>query len=200
VTSAKPEVRSLVAKTALKNLDAVGPEHRAKLRPEIIEEVESASLLSWIPIQSFVAIERAANSLPSVQQRIYRKQVSDQLTQQPLLQGSLGLIVRMLGFTPRTMLKGVPSINSIVTRNCGVLEVTNPEGQDQNMVQLLWTSIPPECSDPEYVQAAYGQSLEPIFGRCGCEGTIAVRLELSKQRATYVYRWKRSAPKPQAQA
>jgi hypothetical protein len=129
--------------SAIDELDAdLGRQVRAAMKPDTLEELESASRVSWIPLHIDIELtecffevageERAFQAL-----RDNLANALDSTVLKPLLDGAFAIF----GRSPAKILRWTPKVWSLLYRNCGELSLAK---SDDHSAVLEATDLPPE--------------------------------------------------------
>jgi hypothetical protein len=124
-----PRILATFVQSSLEEMDkldaAVGERVRAGLEPAVLEEIEKASSISWLPVELDVALTECFFEVAGSERatRAFREALTRSI-ERPLLRPFVEGALALFGRDPAKLLRWVPKVWSLLYRDCG--EMTCP--------------------------------------------------------------------------
>jgi hypothetical protein len=174
--------------SAVDDLDAhLGQRVRAAMKPETLEELESASAVGWLPVRVDVELTECFLDVAGEERalRALRDNMANALNSavlKPLLDGAFAIF----GRSPAKMLKWTSKVWSLLYRDCGRLALAS---SDEHSAVLEGTGFPPELLDSDKYLKGVAGSILGFFDVLGIEAQSEFE-RLGKGRVSFLLRWK----------
>jgi len=170
-------------------LDAeVGDRVRVSLKPDVLEAIETASPISWLPVELDVELTECFFQVAGAERarRAFREALARSIERpllRPLVDGALGLF----GRNPTKILRWVPKAWSLIYRDCGEMRCTHAgEGSARLELGLL----PPPIVHSSCYLTGTAATVSAFFDWLDIEGQV--RLEgpcATTQTAVFHLSW-----------
>lgn len=189
----EPLVRARHVKSTLAFSDELpeGPLVREATPPRIVEAIDRASGMDWLPVGHDVALTRALFTVlgPSRHATFCTDHVLRSF-QGPILRPIAEAAVRLLGRDLASMARWIPKGWWLVFRDCGswITEPMNGTGE----IWLRYAGVPEACLAERAWMKAVGHSMSAVPVLAGFPGRITLeQLDPAAREARYVLRWTR---------
>ena len=187
---AEPAVQGSYMKNlfaTLATLGRLGPVEAAD--PDLVQEVDAASRLSWLPVSLNVRTVDAMAACFGEQRGI--ELLADCVYRQfdtPLWKSFVGGAMRLLGTDPGLLGRFLPEAIQLVFRDCGRWSVDNT-GETELTVSVRDLPATLVTHGPWLRSLATGMT--PLFTLCGCAGAARLsEVDEAARSARYVLVWK----------
>jgi hypothetical protein len=147
--SAGPQIRASFAKLTIGGVKRL-PAHQAKAILELVGEplradIREAGMLEWLPAKSFFTIMNSLERVlePSRAREFWRNVMQRSLEGRLLAPLRIGAIA-LYGRHPSSLIKRTPLAWSLVAKNCGVCEVSEPT---KSSIVLAFDQLPQVARD-----------------------------------------------------
>ena len=156
------------------------------MKPETLEELESASRVGWLPLRVDVELTECFFEVAGEERalQILRDNMAhtfDSMVLKPLLDGAFGIF----GRSPAKILRWTPKVWSLLYRDCG--ELTLAKSDDHSAV-LEATNLPPELvANADYMKGLAAAILG-FFQVLGVDAECELQ-KLSGSKATLLVTW-----------
>ena len=174
--------------STIDDLDAdLGKQVRAAMKPETLEELESASRVGWLPLRVDVELTECFFEVAGEERalQILRDNMAntlDSMVLKPLLDGAFGIF----GRSPAKILKWSPKAWYLLYRNCGQLVLAK---SDDRSAVLEGTDLPPELVASANYMKGVAAALLGFFDVLGIDAECELG-KLGQGRATFSLTWK----------
>ena len=190
---AEPAVQGSYMKNlfaTLATLGRLGPVEAAD--PDLVQEVDAASRLSWLPIslnvrtvEAMAACFGEQRGIELLAECVYRQ------FDTPLWKSFVGGAMRLLGTDPGLLGRFLPEAIQLVFRDCGRWSVDNT-GDTELTVSVRELPAALVAHGPWLRSLATGMT--PLFTLCGCAGTARLaEVDETGRSARYILAWKDAA-------
>jgi hypothetical protein len=174
--------------SAIDDLDAdLGQRVRAAMKPETLEELESASAVSWLPVR--VDVELTERFVEVAGEELALQALRDNLANAlntPVLKPMLDGAFAIFGRKPTKMLKWTSQVWSLLYRDCGSLALAK---SDEHSAVLEGRGLPPELmASANYMKGVTG-ALLGFFDVLGIEAECKLE-QLEEGRVAFLLTWK----------
>lgn len=192
VPIAEPEVRVAQLKADLEVLHEIWPDRveriRARLRPETLRAIESATRLDWMPFAVDLEVVEAVHAEGGeAGTREWSRRALLRTARAPLLKPLVDGAVRLFGLEPGGVLRFAPRVWGTIFRHCGEMEVT--AGEREARVSLL--RLPPPVRHHPFLVSIAG-AVEAVCEICRVTGQVDFEpREPGSDRADFSLRWTR---------
>jgi hypothetical protein len=174
--------------SAIDDLDAdLGRQVRAAMKPETLEELESASRVSWLPLHCDIELTRCFFEVAGEKRALQalRDNMANALNSsvlKPLLDGAFAIF----GRSPAKILRWTSKVWSLLYRHCGQMTLAK---SDERSAVLEATDLPPELvADAKYMTGITAAILG-FFEVLGVDAQCELQ-ELRKAGASFLVTWK----------
>ena len=157
--------------------------------PELIQEIEAAPRLSWLPVSLNVrTVEAMATrfgeqrGIELLAECVYRQ------FDTPLWKSFVGGAMRLLGTEPGLLGRFLPEALQLVFRGCGQWTVENT---DETELTVRVRELPAELVVHGPWLRSLATGMTPLFTLCGCDGSARLtEVDETARSARYVLTWK----------
>ncbi len=179
-------------KADLEVLPEIWPERagriRARLRPETLAAIESATRLDWMPFAVDLEVVEAVHAEGGdggVRQ--WSRQALLRTARAPLLKPLVDGAVRLFGLEPGGVLRFAPKVWVTIFRHCGDMEVAGGAGE----ARVSLVRLPPPVRHQPFLTSIAG-AVEAVCDICRVRGSVAFEPRApSSDRADFAVRWTR---------
>ena len=189
----EPRILASFLHGTLQSLDELDPELgrrvRARLKPEVLAEIEDAWGAAWLPIAHDVALTEAFFEVAGEETacRVLRRNLAATF-ERPILRPIVDAALRVLGARTEGLLRWAPRVWSLLFRDAGELAVEIAEGH----ATLRITDMPPEVATSRPYLVGSAAAISAIFDLTRETGVC--KLEAWEgQEARFELRWGTSA-------
>jgi hypothetical protein len=185
-------LRALVVKSTLELIDKLPPAQskavHARVREELKAELAAASSLSWINLSGTVEICTALVSVlsPKEFQDFYTRQAT-MFLDSPAAQSILKVTGKVIGLSPKNVIKINPISWGLVSRNCGTQafrDLPSPTEAD-----LVWTNVPKEVLAHSPAIDSFAAGMRVVFALTGSTGTVKPEVNAAARQIVMHYAW-----------
>ena len=179
-----PRILAVFVQSSLEEimkLDAkVGDRVRAGLKPDVLEAIETASPVAWLPVEVDVEITDCFFQVAGVERAglAFRGALAEAIKRpllRPLMDGALGIF----GRNPAKILRWVPKAWSLIYRDCGEMRCTHA---DENSAALELRLLPHSIVHSRFYLRGTAASLSAFFDWLGIDGQVTLEGPCSTQR------------------
>lgn len=189
-----PGVRGRYMKTFLEAVDRLPDSDSEQVRarePKWVKEVEKAGIISWLPLESNLALTRAvAHVLGPKRTHEFFEQLGFESFQTPLLKGLVRSVVAMVGHDPGRYMEWMQKGFSLIFRDAGTWRVVERE---PTLATLEVRALPDACFEDDIWLDSVASSLNALFRLAKCDGSVNVRVR-DRRRGHAVMRAVWNAP------
>ena len=188
----QPEVRVAQLRADLEVLPEIWPDRagriRARLRPETLAAIESATRLDWMPFAADLEVVEAVHAEGGdAATREWSRRALLRTAKAPLLKPLVDGAVRLFGLEPGGVLRFAPRVWGTIFRHCGDMEVAG--GEREARVSLL--RLPPPVRHHPFL-VSIGGAVEAVGDICRVKGQVTFEPRAAaSDRADFVMRWTR---------
>jgi hypothetical protein len=174
--------------SAIDDLDAdLGRQVRAAMKPETLEDLESASRIGWLPLRVDIELTECVFEVAGEERalQVLRHNLAntfDSMVLKPILDGAFAIF----GRSPAKMLKWSPKVWSLLYRNCGQLLLAE---SDDRSATLEGIDLPPELVASASYMKGFAAAILGFFDVLGIDAECELR-ELGRGRTAFFLTWK----------
>ena len=187
---AEPAVQASYMKNLFATLASLGKLAEVEeADPDLIQEIEAAPRLSWLPVSLNVrTVEAMAarfgeqRGIELLAECVYRQ------FDTPLWKSFVGGAMRLLGTEPSLLGRFLPEALQLVFRDCGRWAVDNT---DDTELTVSVRGLPAALAAHGPWLRSLATGMTPLFTLCGCAGTACLaEVDAATGSARYVLSWK----------
>jgi hypothetical protein len=170
----RPEMRAAQLKEDLPALLELGEGTaaaiRARLDPEVLRRIESATRVDWLPLEVDLALVRAVGAEVGDDGLRRWGRAAARRNTNALFRPLVETAVRLFGFTPAGVFKFLPQAWKAAFRGCGELRV-DPVAPGE--LRIVLASPPDAARDPAFLVSIAG-AFETVYDTCDTPGRVQV--------------------------
>jgi len=150
----------------------LGNRVRAGLKPDVLEAIETASPISWLPVEVDVELTECFFRVAGAERarRAFREAMAKAI-ERPLLRTLVDGALGIFGRNPAKIMRWVPKAWSLIYRDCGQMRCAHA---GEGSVSLELVLLPPSIVHSRCYLTGTAATLSAFFDWLGFEGQVRI--------------------------
>jgi hypothetical protein len=165
-----------------------GAAAQALVPPALVAQIDQASGIDWLPIESNLAVTRALHQVlaPPAFHLFFRDFLLESF-QGALLKAMVDAAVRVFGIDPGSWARWIPKGWGLIFKNAGAWTVV---GAEKGQVAFQVDGLPEACLEDRVWLSSVASSLSAIVELARAKGGFDLTgVDRAARRATFTMRW-----------